>query len=337
MNNPVDVVIPWVDGNDPYWREVKDEYLIEGKFPDVATSSYRFRSWDNLQFIFRGIEKYMPWVRNVYLITCGHFPDFISNNCKRLITVKHEDYIPAKYLPTFSTNTIVLNLHRLPELSENYILFNDDIFPIREVDEEYYFFNDQVCDQAIQTIIVPGKDSVSLWQCREANNIRLINCHFDKRRVIADNRDKWFHPDYRKEDLDRNTNLEYWNQFTGFRHHHMAQAYKKSILNKIWELEPKALDIACSSRFRYYTDLTEYVVRYWQLCEGCFIPRRSLGTMFNIYKDGYEIICDYIKNQRDIMLSIEDTYISDYEFEEAKKIINEAFEEILPNKSGFEI
>ncbi len=65
MNKPIDVVIPWVDGSDTNWQNEKNKYLTSGDFPDVATATYRFRSWDNLHYIFRGIEKFMPWVNKV--------------------------------------------------------------------------------------------------------------------------------------------------------------------------------------------------------------------------------------------------------------------------------
>ena len=51
-NDKIDVVIPWVDGNDPKWQQLKDEYR-EVKSADKSDS--RYRDWDNLQYLFRGI------------------------------------------------------------------------------------------------------------------------------------------------------------------------------------------------------------------------------------------------------------------------------------------
>lgn len=52
--------------------------------------------------------------------------------------IKHEDFIPSKYLPTFNINTIEMNFFRIPELSENFIYFNDDTLPLQPIDEEYF-------------------------------------------------------------------------------------------------------------------------------------------------------------------------------------------------------
>lgn len=336
MCSKIDVVLPWVDGDDPEWKRQKAYYSKDRKYPAEAISNYRFRTWDNLTYWFRSIEKYMPWINKVFFITAGHLPDFLNPDCNKLRIVKHSDYIPEEYLPTFSSTPIQMNLHRIADLSEKYILFNDDVFPVKKIEPGYFFVNDMVCDEAIQTVVVPHEDSKSIWQCRSLNNIRIINKHFNKRKVINDNRDKWFSPLYSTEDLERNKNLEYWNNFTGFRGTHMANPYKKSILSKIWNLEFDALDKASRNRFRDYTDVTDYVIRYWQLCEGCFVPRKTCGQRVLLAKDSYNIAVDCILNQREIMLSIEDEYVSDSDFNVAKTMINKAFETMLPDKCSFE-
>ena len=65
MSSGIDIIIPWVDGNDPVWQrereQVQSKYSINAK----ANSHVRFESWDNLQYIFRGIEKFIPWVDKV--------------------------------------------------------------------------------------------------------------------------------------------------------------------------------------------------------------------------------------------------------------------------------
>lgn len=50
----IDLVIPWVDGNDPKWLAEKRACLKEEEGDGRAN---RFREWDNLEYLFRGIEK----------------------------------------------------------------------------------------------------------------------------------------------------------------------------------------------------------------------------------------------------------------------------------------
>ncbi|WP_331836427.1 hypothetical protein [Erysipelothrix piscisicarius] len=68
------------------------------------------------------------WVNNVYLITYGHLPDFLNVDHPKLKIINHTDYIPSDYLPTFSSHTIELNMHRIEGLSEHFVYFNDDMF-----------------------------------------------------------------------------------------------------------------------------------------------------------------------------------------------------------------
>jgi hypothetical protein len=67
----IDVVITWVDNSDPIWKK---QYELYEKSYSQACPTGRYRNFDNLQYIFRGIETFMPWVRKIHLITCGHVP-----------------------------------------------------------------------------------------------------------------------------------------------------------------------------------------------------------------------------------------------------------------------
>lgn len=42
--------------------------------------------------------------------------------------VFHDQFIPKKYLPTFSSTVIETFLHYIPGLSENFIYMNDDVY-----------------------------------------------------------------------------------------------------------------------------------------------------------------------------------------------------------------
>ena len=116
-NSGIDAVITWVDGNDPVWLSEKEKYLPKRDTYKSGTSNMRFRDWENLQYIFRGIELYMPWIDTVHFITCGHLPEWLNTEAEKLHIVKHSDFIPEAYLPTFNSDAIELNMHRIPGLS----------------------------------------------------------------------------------------------------------------------------------------------------------------------------------------------------------------------------
>ena len=134
--NKVDIVITWVDGNDPKWLSEKRKYSKQAQnasdHEKWADSEMRFRDWGTLKYIFRGIEKYCNWYNKIYFVTWGHVPNWLNTNNPRLVIIKHEDFIPKKYLPTFNSNAIELNFHRIDSLSESFVYFNDDMYVIRK-------------------------------------------------------------------------------------------------------------------------------------------------------------------------------------------------------------
>ena len=63
---------------------------------------------------------------NYNFVTWGHLPKWLNIDNEKLVIVNHQDYIPEKYLPTFNSNVLDLNMFRIPGLSEQYINFNDE-------------------------------------------------------------------------------------------------------------------------------------------------------------------------------------------------------------------
>lgn len=337
MNHDIDIIVTWVDGSDPVWLKEKEKYLkIHPVYEEKSDSNIRFESWDNLQYWFRAIERFMPWVHNIFFVTYGHLPVFLRTEHPRLKIVKHSDYIPQEYLPTYNSNTIEMNFHRIPQLAENFILFNDDFFPLQPIEETYYFQNDQVCDEAVENIITTASFGpvANMARYTQVNNMFIINKYFRKKDVQSKNWEKWYCKDY-GELLERTESLRYWYDFPGFHDPHMASAMKKSVLSHLWEIEQDALDKASQNHFRAYSDVTQYLIRYWQLCTGEFFPRRTLGKVCFVDMQNYQEIAREIAGQKWQMVSLNENCTSE-EFEIIRKEINAAFEKILPDKSSFE-
>ena len=90
----MDIVITYVDGNDPVWQQDYEKHT------NVPVMQKRFRDWGTLKYLLRGIEQNMPFVRNVYLVV-SHLSQVPSWVCREnLKVVLHRDFIPAEYLPT---------------------------------------------------------------------------------------------------------------------------------------------------------------------------------------------------------------------------------------------
>lgn len=331
----IDVVIIWVDPNDEKWQKEKLKYekLQEGNNIVTDASNKRYRDFENLKYIFRGIEKFMPWVNNVFFVTCGQKPEWMNEKCKKLKLVNHSDFMPKEYLPTFNCNPIELNLHRIQGLSENFIYFNDDMFILKPMKEKDFFYNNLPCESAILNAITPSNENVvsKIW----FNDWAVINKYFNKKKSIKENFLKWYNIKYGKE-VFRTIMLNNWNQFLGFRFTHLPTSMLKSTYDKVWNLEPELLEMVSKNRFRSEKDLSQYVLKDWQIAEGKFYPRSiKIGQIFNVSDENYKLVANVIEKRKTKMICVNDTDdISN--FEEVKYSINNAFEKILPDKSMFE-
>lgn len=328
MNELIDFVICWVDGNDEEWQKEKQMYTSEVK---SDSRIIRYRDWDNLQYWFRGVERFAPWVNKVHFVTWGHLPSWLNTNHPKLNVVRHEDYIPKEYLPTFSARPIEVNLHRIRDLSEQFVFFNDDMFLIKPVKESDFFKNGYPRDIAVFDI---GIKDDEVHGSAVYNSLLLINKYFNKKEVLRKNFLKWYNPAYGRH-LIKTILLSPWKYFTGFYTPHLPNSFLKSTFYEVWEKETEYLELTSSHKFRNKLDLTQYIFKFWQLALGDFVPRRNIGKVYSIGLD-FERIKTDIDSQKFKMICINDSDLIE-DFEEKKLEIVKSFDKILPEKSEFEI
>lgn len=140
---PIDVVYTWVDGTDPEWISRKRatlDALVGEEMSDDAAADLRFIAHDELRHSLRSLEQYAPWVRHVYIVTDRQRPDWLRNDDPWVTVVDHTEIAPpGTALPTFNSQAIEANLHRIEGLSENFLYFNDDVFLSSPVSPELFF------------------------------------------------------------------------------------------------------------------------------------------------------------------------------------------------------
>ncbi len=333
----IDCVVIWVDGADPEWRKSKNSYLDCVSRITNDDGEERYRDLGVLKYLFRGIETNMPWVRNVYFVTCGQTPDWMNTDNPRLKLVNHKDFIPHEYLPTFSSHPIELNLHRICDLSDEFVYFNDDMFVIRETKETDFFKGGLPCDTAVFNAIAMEKTEKEFRFLMPINNIEIINKHFNKSECIKKNWNKYFNLKYGK-DMIRTICLNPWVHFTGFYNYHFPYSITKRVLNELWEKEPEVLDRTCSHRFRDSNDVNIWLASYWQYASGAFSPRNPrIGhlTCVSDDQDNNAVVYNHIRAKKSKIIVINDT-IEKADSNVIRKELIEAFDSILPNKSSFE-
>jgi hypothetical protein len=328
----IDFVITWVDMDDPKWRVDFTKYSgkIDNSKNEVSVA--RFRDYGFLKYWFRGVEKFAPWVRKIYFVTCGQKPEWLNPDHPKLTLINHSDYIPTKFLPVFNSSLIEIYLHKIPGLTDHFVYFNDDFFITNHTEEGRFFTNGLPNDIAA----FRQNFGTGLWAKCLKNNIRIINEKFDKREVMERDHDKWFHPSYgKKANLTRL--LKPYGKFVTLVTPHNAQPYLKSAFEEVWNYAGDKLTAVSANRFRSPEDYTQELFRAWQICCSNFNPYntyqntkmfplvlRSKKAIKAIYDQNYKLIClndnAHIRNYAQVMQEIE-----------------KAFGSILPEKSAFEL
>lgn len=329
QNFPIDFIIPWVDGSDPKWIEQYNECIPEQKKKKI----FHFRDYGLLRYWFRGVEKFTPWVNKVHFVTCGQKPEWLNLNCPKLHWVKHTDYIPVEYLPVFSANPIENFMHKIKNLEEHFVYFNDDFFITDFMEPQDFFKHNLPCDCAVLEVKDSGKAPLINIIF---NDINAINKRFKKKQVMFNNFFKWFNPVYGKMNYF-NFILNYLNKFPGFIDFHMAQPFTKTLFEDVWVHCKKELDTTMLNKIRSINDVNQYLFRYWQLCTGMFTPTnmKKRRHFYRLDTANIDNLCYAIKNGTYKQIVINDSDIEDID-EKMNKIV-QAFDHLLPHKSKFEL
>ena len=326
---PIDFVVLWVDDTDPAWREKKAKYT--GEDLQTGNTEVRYRDWNTLKYWFRGVEKFAPWVRNVYFVTDDQKPAWLNLEHPKLKWVKHTDFIPAEYLPTFHSNAIEWNLHRIDGLAEQFVYFNDDMFLIRDTKPEDFFRNGLPCDlPVLGPLYADGFFSYMLF-----NNMQLLNRHFSLKQSIRNHPFKWI----KAQPLWGIMKLLIYGRrnlipFSVSRHIHIS--YQKKNFQTLWEQEHDLIHATCLTKLRTKESITPWCVRDWQLLSGEFWPLKPIGKCFHTatMRHNDEAI-HYLRKQKGKVICLNDTE-DETSFEEHKSMILAEFKKILPEKSAFE-
>lgn len=330
----IDFVLPWVDGNDPEWRKRKAEYA-GGVLSDDREE--RYRDWDLTRYWFRSVERFAPWVRKIWFICDQDPPAWLNTSHEKLEVVRHEDYLPERYRPAYSSHPIELNLHRIAGLSERFVYFNDDMFLLRQVEESFFFRNGLPADSALLNPLPTTDLKVRGGRVFTVplNNAEYLNRDYDFRGCVSAHPFRWINLRYGKS-LIRNLVMMMWPRFTGFDETHLPQAFLKSSFEEAWEADADILDATSRHTLRDDRDVNQWLIRERQLAEGRFAPRSpKSGKYLDLGRES-DLAAEIIRGQKTRMVCLNDEEMEQEEFLRIRGIIMDAFEHILPEKSGFE-
>ncbi|MBQ6452208.1 MAG: hypothetical protein IJJ29_09835 [Solobacterium sp.] len=330
VNYPTDVVITWLDADDPAWQNLRKQYPNSDL---EASGPVRYRDWGFLCYLFRGIEKYMPWVNRIFFVTYGHVPAWLNTDHPKLTVVSHEDFVPYEYLPAFSIRPIEMNFHRIEGLSEQFIYFNDDMFVLKKTKPEDFFVDGKPVDTFAWNA-VSVKPENSMTEHVILNDLELIAGYTDKKSVQKKQWKALLSPKNGSRAF-KSLLLFPWKSYTGIENPHQAQPHLKSTFARLWELEPEKLDSTCRHRYRSREDINQWAARYWNLVHGQYVLKRRTHELYYQLQDHNP---DLIRRMQEGKISLlclaENPDIKDVHA--AAEEICSVFEKLFPERSSFE-
>jgi len=340
MTDPIDFVVTWVDGADPVWRAEKEKYEKQaGLFRNNKNNGEeRYRDWDLFRYWFRAVEKYAPWVRHVYLVTEGHVPEWLNLECPKLKHIRHSDYIPQEYLPTFNSNVIELNLHRIEGLSEHFVLFNDDTYLSRPCEPKDFFVSGRPNATAL-AYPVENMDNGAFSHI-QFSTIGAINSIFEghANEIMKSHPEIWFHPSYGDAEC-HNKRAFRLETIQGMFFSHCPVAFRKSTFLKVWEQFFVQLKDTSGHRFRTPQDVMHHLVTVWEIMSSEIHPvsMEHHGRYFGLPISEVEQICESIREKKTLSICINDSECVTYEeFVNLKQQIGEVMQNVFFEKCSFE-
>jgi len=240
-----DYVVPMVFDDDASWLD--DFHRATGR--TLVTS--RWRSWGTERIHVESVTKNMPFVRTIYIILAkeSQIRPWMKYYDKVRI-VFHRDFIPQEYLPTFSSRTIEMFLHRIPDLAEQFIYGNDDMFPLSPLNEEDFFVDGHPC-QRHKEIKLPPLLTQFEYMCKQELN--MIASAFGKQYV--------------------STCL-----FGG----HSLSPIKKSTCEKVWSQFGDKISASITPNGREDINFNQYIYSFWQHLSGEYVEKVPKRTFTSI-------------------------------------------------------
>jgi len=148
-NYPIDAVITWVDGNDKNYKTRMLPYV--GNIQLMRTKKFRtrFNQVEEIKFTVDSILKYASFIRNIYIVTDNQTPLFLRSESRNqekysnVFIIDHKAIFieNEEFLPTFNCRTIETLLYKIPDLTEQFIYFNDDMFLLNETSPNDFFID----------------------------------------------------------------------------------------------------------------------------------------------------------------------------------------------------
>lgn len=145
----IDAVISWVDNGDVKHQKKMFRYLPKTEVNARKEFKKRFIEVEEIKYVVHSILKNASFIRKIFIVTDEQIPEFIKSNktgiYAKVEIIDHKAIFKddESFLPVFNSRSIETKLYQIPNLSEHFIYFNDDIFLLNPVNQNDFFINDE--------------------------------------------------------------------------------------------------------------------------------------------------------------------------------------------------
>ncbi len=141
---PIDIVYLWANGADEKFSAIKNKYIQDlnkdtSKYIDDVQDQI-FRDNNELKYSLRSLEQNAPWINHIYIVTSfGQVPIWLNTDNPKITIVPQESILPPDAGPVFNSCAVEASLKNIPNLSEHFLLANDDMFFNTPIEPDYFF------------------------------------------------------------------------------------------------------------------------------------------------------------------------------------------------------
>lgn len=296
----IDLLITYVNSSDSSW--VRD-FIQTTKCHNPTPT--RFRSWGTLKYLFRGIERYMPFIRKIVLIVAKPSQVPVWVNQENVRVVYHDEFIPKKLLPTFNSCTIESFFWNIKGLSDKIIYFNDDMFPIMDMDRDTFFTGDSPNIKFTEPSSYSERN-IYHSQCRSGMDMitNVLNLPtFEKGKIV--------------------------------RPYHISTSMTFESMQKVGRLCENYL-MSCCSRQRLPSNVNQYIYSYYHYFNKTATDKSVDYKYYELTDKNLDDITTEILNAKHQMICLNDSdKIKD--FARTRYLLDNCFAKKFPLKSRYEI
>ncbi len=182
MKEAIDAVICWVDSNDPEHSKkinsYRDSHFENSVIPTDLAGDTRFRSVGEIFVCVASILRFAPFFRKIFIVTDQQNPNvdsfvnkYFPDRSTQIQIVDHKEIFRGyeNYLPVFNSNSIETMIYRIPDLSEKFVYFNDDVLLLRETGPKDFFVGEKTCAYSVN-FSIPALKFIRALRPRKGGN-----------------------------------------------------------------------------------------------------------------------------------------------------------------------